>query len=108
MEVRILGPLEVAGENGPVDLRAAKHRRLLAALTLAGGRACSADALVDAVWGVSPPASARKLLQVYVSQLRKLLPKADALVTTPGGYALRLDDVSLDAGRFERLLDDAA
>ena len=59
MELRILGPLEIAGENGPVDLRAAKHRRLLAALTLAGGRACSADALVDAVWGVSPPASAR-------------------------------------------------
>ncbi len=62
MELRILGPLEVAGENGPVDLRAAKHRRLLAALTLAPGQACSADALVEAVWGLSPPASARKLL----------------------------------------------
>ena len=31
MELRILGPLEIAGENGPVDLRATKHRRLLAA-----------------------------------------------------------------------------
>ena len=107
MELRILGPLEVAGENGPVDLRAAKHRRLLAALTLARGRACSADALVDAVWGMSPPASARKLLQVYVSQLRKTLPTREALVTTPGGYALRCEQVSLDADRFEGLLDDA-
>ena len=107
MELRILGPLEVAGENGPVDLRAAKHRRLLAALTLARGRACSADALVDAVWGVSPPASARKLLQVYVSQLRKALPSREALVTSPSGYVLRCEDVSLDADRFERLLDDA-
>ena len=101
------GPLEIAGENGPVDLRAAKHRRLLAALTLAGGRACSADALVDAVWGVSPPASARKLLQVYVSQLRKALPSREALVTTPSGYALRFEPGSLDADRFERLLADA-
>ena len=107
MELRILGPLEVAGENGPVDLRAAKHRRLLAALTLARGQACSADALVDAVWGMSPPASARKLLQVYVSQLRKTLPSREALVTRPGGYALRCEKVSLDADRFEGLLDDA-
>jgi predicted ATPase/DNA-binding SARP family transcriptional activator len=107
MELRILGPLEIAGEHGPVDLRAAKHRRLLAALTLAGGQACSADALVDAVWGVSPPVSARKLLQVYVSQLRKALPSREALVTTPSGYVLRFENVSLDADRFERLLDDA-
>ena len=107
MELRILGPLEIAGENGPVDLRAAKHRRLLAALVLAGGRACSADALVDAVWGVSPPASARKLLQVYVSQLRKALPSREALVTTPSGYALRFETGSLDADRFERLVADA-
>ena len=107
MELRILGPLEVAGENGPVDLRAAKHRRLLAALTLARGQACTADALVEAVWGVSPPASARKLLQVYVSQLRKALPSREAVVTRPSGYALRREDVVLDADRFERLLDDA-
>jgi predicted ATPase/DNA-binding SARP family transcriptional activator len=108
MELRVLGPLEIAGENGPVDLRAAKHRRLLAALTLAGGRACSADALVDAVWGARPPTTAPKLLQVYVSQVRKVLPNRDALVTTPNGYALRFEGVSLDADRFERLVTDAA
>ena len=107
MEVRVLGPLEISGENGPVDLPAAKHRRLLAALALAGGQACSADALIDAVWGETPPASARKLLQVYVSQLRKALPSRDALATAPSGYVLRLDDGSLDADRFERLTDDA-
>ena len=107
MELRVLGPLEISGENGPVELPAAKHRRLLAALTLAGGQACSADALIDAVWGETPPASARKLLQVYVSQLRKTLPSREALVTTPSGYVLRLDEEALDAARFERLHDDA-
>ena len=108
MELRVLGPLEIAGENGPVDLRAAKHRRLLAALTLARGQACSTDALVDALWGASPPASAMKLLQVYVSQLRKALPNREALVTTPSGYALRFETGSLDADRFEGLLGDSA
>jgi predicted ATPase/DNA-binding SARP family transcriptional activator len=107
MELRVLGPLEIAGSDGPVDLRAAKHRRLLAALTLARGRICPADALVDAIWGAKPPASAGKLLQVYVSQLRKALPDRGALATTPGGYVLRLERVSLDASRFEALLDDA-
>ena len=107
MELRVLGPLEISGENGPVDLPAAKHRRLLAALTLARGQACSPDALIDAVWGEAPPASARKLLHVYVSQLRKALPSRDALATAPTGYVLHLDDGSLDADRFEHLHDDA-
>ena len=42
-----------------------------------------------------------------MSQLRKALPRREALVTSPRGYALRREHVSLDADRFERLLDDA-
>ena len=106
-ELRVLGPVEVVGEAGVVGLGAQKHRSLLAALVLAGGRACSADALVDALWGQAPPPSAPKLLQVYVSQLRKALPAGLAVVTRSGGYALDLAGGSLDSERFERLLDEA-
>src|SRR2546423_7703189 len=70
MELRVLGPLELVAHGVPVPLRAPKQRRLLAALLVAQGRPLSADALVDAVWGESPPPSARKLVQVYASQLR--------------------------------------
>lgn len=108
MELRVLGALEVVGENGPIPLPAAKHRRLLAALALAGGRTCSSDELIDALWGETPPASARKLLQVYVSQLRKALPEKGTIVTGPAGYALVLPPGALDAVRFEQLVADAA
>jgi predicted ATPase len=50
--------------------------------------------------------SAAKLLQVYVSKLRKILPPLARIETRGSGYALELDDTVLDAMRFERLLKD--
>jgi predicted ATPase/DNA-binding SARP family transcriptional activator len=104
VEVRVLGAIEVVGDDGPVSLGASKQRRLLAALVIHRGETCSADALIDAVWGETPPASARKLVQVYVSQLRRALPAGGRIVTNGSGYALDLLPASLDATRFERLL----
>ncbi|HET9242677.1 MAG TPA: BTAD domain-containing putative transcriptional regulator [Gaiella sp.] len=102
-EIRVLGPVEIVGDDGPVRL-AAKHRRLVAALLVANGRACSVDELVEAVWNGSAPNSARKLVQVYVSQLRRKLPESLEVVTRGDGYALELAAGQLDAARFERLL----
>ena len=73
MEFRILGPLEVSGADGHLPITAAMHRALLLHLLVHANETISADALVEALWGARPPASARKLIQVYVSQLRKLL-----------------------------------
>jgi predicted ATPase/DNA-binding SARP family transcriptional activator len=106
-EVRVLGPVEVVGDDGPVRL-AGKHRRLLAALVVAGGRPRAVDELVEAVWDGTAPASAHKLIQVYVSQLRALLPDGVRIDTRPGAYALALPRDGLDAARFERLFADAA
>ncbi|OGO59111.1 MAG: hypothetical protein A2V85_16960 [Chloroflexi bacterium RBG_16_72_14] len=106
MLLRVLGPLEVAGADRPVTLGAAKPRALLAALAIRRGTTCTTDALIDALWGESPPASASKLLQVYVSQLRKVLPAAMRIVTGATGYALEMEPVDIDAVRFERLLTD--
>jgi predicted ATPase/DNA-binding SARP family transcriptional activator len=106
MEIRVLGPIEAMDEVGLVRLAAPMQRRLLAALVVGAGETCSRDALIDALWGESPPASAPKLLQVYVSQLRKVLPAPARIRTHGGGYALELGDRSIDAERFERLLDE--
>ena len=100
-ELRVLGPLEIVGDEGVAALGAAKQRRLLAALAIAGGRARTIDGLVEAVWGDAPPASAKKLLQVYVSQLRKALPDGLAVVTLADGYALTTNGAVVDATRFE-------
>jgi predicted ATPase/DNA-binding SARP family transcriptional activator len=104
VEVRILGPIEVAADR-PVALTA-MQRRLLAALVSHAGEACPGDVLIEELWGASGPASAAKLLQVYVSQLRKALPAPARIHTRARGYALELAGASLDAHRFERLLDE--
>ena len=102
-EVRVLGPVEVVGGNGPIRLPA-KQTRLLAALVVADGHARGIDELVEATWALRRPTSARKLVQVYVSQLRKALPPAIAITTVDGGYSLVLEPGVLDAERFEGLL----
>ena len=82
---------------------------LLAVLVLSPGRVVSTDRLVDELWGESPPRSARHLLHVYVSSLRKALAGAtprDVLVTQSPGYVLELEEDELDARRFERLAED--
>jgi predicted ATPase/DNA-binding SARP family transcriptional activator len=77
---------------------------LLAALAIRTAEALPGDVLVDAVWGSTPPRSAAKLLQVYVSQLRKLLEPPIAIRTCPGGYVLECADAAFDRARFERLV----
>jgi DNA-binding SARP family transcriptional activator len=109
MEFRILGPLEVCGNDGlKLDLTG-KQRTLLAILLLHANEAVSTDRLIDALWGAEPPETAGKALQVYVSRLRKLLePDGNALlVTRPPGYALDLGGHELDLHRFELLRSDA-
>jgi DNA-binding SARP family transcriptional activator len=104
--LRVLGPLEVSGPDGPVALGGAKPRTVLAALALHRTQAVDVDLLIDALWGEDPPASASKLIQVYVSQLRKALPEGIAIATTPAGYRLDVDPAETDVVRFEQLLGD--
>jgi predicted ATPase/DNA-binding SARP family transcriptional activator len=105
-ELRVLGPVELVSGNGSAIALAAKQTRLLAALVVADGRSCGVDELVESVWNGSPPASARNLVQVYVSQLRKTLPDGLGIVTRGGAYALEREAGRLDAARFERLLEE--
>src|SRR3954462_2342984 len=107
MELRVLGPLELVGDTGVVDLPAGKLRALLALLLMERGRVVSADALVDRLWGERPPPTAGKIVQGYVSRLRKLLP-AGVLETRAPGYVLRVGEERLDLARFERLRREAA
>jgi DNA-binding SARP family transcriptional activator len=73
MDVRVLGPVEVSVDGRPIALGGAKPRALLAMLALNAGSPVSTARLIDGLWGERPPATASKLVQVYVSQLRKAL-----------------------------------
>lgn len=102
MEFRILGPLEVVEGERTVDLAGAKHRALLAMLLLHANEVVSSERLIDALWEEEPPETARKALQVYVSQLRRALGKNRVQTRSPG-YLVRVEDGELDLTRFERL-----
>src|SRR5512133_2139128 len=105
VEFRILGPLEVAADGESVSLGGGKQRALLAVLLLHAGRVVSVDRIVDDLWGENVPETAHKMVQVYVSQLRKQLP-GDLLRTRAPGYLLELDGHALDLRRFDELVSD--
>ena len=105
-EFRILGPLEVRSEDGPVALGGPRQRALLTALLLRAGHVVATDQLVDELYGEDPPPNARAALQNGVVALRKALGP-DVLVTRSPGYVLVVTAEQIDARRFEQLLADA-
>jgi DNA-binding SARP family transcriptional activator len=104
-EFRILGPLEVVAGATPVRLPRGKAAALLARLLLDANRTVSVDALIDSLWDQDVPASAVKMVHVYVSQLRKVLPDG-VLRTQAPGYMLEAAPEALDLDRFTRLRDE--
>jgi DNA-binding SARP family transcriptional activator len=105
-EFRILGPLEVRGDRGPITLGGPRQRALLAALLLRAGRVVPTEQLVDELYGAEPPPTATASLQNAVVALRKALGP-DVLVTRPPGYLLAVAPDQIDARRFEQVLTDA-
>ena len=106
LDLRILGPLEVSDETGPIALGGQRQRALLAVLALSPGRVVATDRLVDLLWGENAPKTAMASLQNGVAQLRKALG-TDALETRAPGYVLRISPEQVDAQRFELALTDA-
>ncbi len=105
VEFRILGPLEVARNGAVLSLGGGKQRALLAVLLLHRNEVVPTDVLIEDLWSGSPPATAGKIVQLYVSQLRKSLGD-DVLVTRSPGYVLRVEPGHIDAERAESLLAD--
>lgn len=94
----VLGPARVRGV-----LVTPKQRALVAALALAGPNGTCIEKLADAVWGDTPPRSARSSLQNQMSRLRQA--HGDEVVTcTHGHYRLGL---TTDVARFENLIATA-
>ena len=101
LEFRLLGPLEVVGETGPVLLGGHKQRAVLASLLLEAGRVVSTDRLVDVLWGEQPPRTAATSLHNFISQLRKDLG-ADMVETRAPGYVLSARPDQVDLAQFQR------
>ena len=109
MEFRILGPLEVLENSRPLALGRLKERIVLAVLLLHANEFVSRERLIDEPWGTSPPATARKAVNVYISKLRQTLTRngRDPIATAEGGYRLGVDPDLLDAERLRSLIAQA-
>ena len=107
MEFRILGPLEAVADGRVVAPDAAKPRALLAILLLRAGEPVSRDRLIEELWDGRPPSSATKVLQTYVSQLRKALGSERDRHPPFGLRARRRCRIGFDLHRFERLVAEA-
>jgi DNA-binding SARP family transcriptional activator len=101
MEIALLGPLRLAVRGEDVPLTAPKLRAVLALLALRVGSPVSVLDLEWALWADAEPETARKALQNYIKDLRKLLPD-DSIETTPQGYRLLGSKDCIDVFRFER------
>src|SRR3974377_1714619 len=91
LEFRLLGPFDVLRGGRSIDLGADRQRALLALLVLHANEIIPSGRLIEELWGERPPDSARNMVQVYVSRLRKVLGPG-LLVTQPPGSALPLGD----------------
>ncbi|MEU8759650.1 BTAD domain-containing putative transcriptional regulator [Streptomyces sp. NPDC048659] len=104
MRFRLLGPLEVLGPGGPALITAERQRIVLAVLLLEPNRIVPMGTLVDAVWGDSPPPTARAQIQICVSIVRASMAKAglpDVIQTRSPGYFVEVADGELDLHVFE-------
>jgi len=111
VEYRLLGSLEVVSDGTAVELGPPKQRAVLAILLLHAGEIVPTDRLIEQVWGEHAPRTAAHSIQIYVSELRRVLePVADgpAIETRPPGYVLRAEPGCVDARRFERLVAEGA
>ena len=107
MEFRVLGALEAGAGSAVADLGPPKQRALLAILVLHVGEIVPVDRLIELLWGDGAPRTAAHSVQIYVSDLRKVLePMAGRRLihTRPPGYQLEASADDVDARRFERLV----
>ncbi len=112
VEVRLLGPFEVALAGRTVHIGSPKQRAVLALLALHAGDVVSSDTLCDLVWDENQPASPSATLHSLVSRLRRVLRSAegafaeegrDVLRTREPGWVLAVDTTTVDALRFSQL-----
>lgn len=104
MQVRLLGPVEVASGGLVTAVPGLRRRAVLAVLGLHPGRTVSIDQLIDVVWDERPPATATNTLQRNISYLRELLGSKDSIIAKPPGYLLDTSGEATDVEQAERLI----
>ncbi|GLZ75564.1 SARP family transcriptional regulator [Actinorhabdospora filicis] len=102
VRLTLLGPVGVSAEGRPVGA-APRQRAMLAYLLLHAGTPVSAERLTGAMWGGSPPGTARSQLHTSMAAIRRTLREAgapDLVATRPAGYVALPAPGQLDLAEF--------
>ncbi|HVK24089.1 MAG TPA: BTAD domain-containing putative transcriptional regulator [Actinokineospora sp.] len=108
----VLGPVGVVVGEHPVALGGPGLRALLAILLLEPNQSVPVERIVDLLWDHEPPATARTIVQGYVSRLRKWLSEVDTsgatwIETSGSGYQLVVDEMRVDVAIARYLLAES-
>ncbi|MFI6316526.1 AfsR/SARP family transcriptional regulator [Nonomuraea sp. NPDC050556] len=104
MRFAVLGPV-VVPEGG--QSLAPRQRAILAYLLLHAGTPISTERLIGAMWGTTPPDTARAQLHSSIAAIRRVLRDAGAdevLATRSAGYVMQLKPGQLDLEEFNGLM----
>lgn len=106
MRFSILGAIEVRQHSHVVRLSGTMQQTLLAALLVSDGTLLTVDALMEELWGTTPPNKVENALHAQISRLRRSLARlepnrtASRIITSASGYQIDIDRSELDAWIF--------
>ncbi|TDQ55433.1 AfsR/SARP family transcriptional regulator [Actinorugispora endophytica] len=101
MEFGVLGPVAAWRDGEPVSVGGPRQRCVLGALLADLGREVPFDRLVEFLWDDRPPRTAKSVIHVQISHLRRAFP--ELIRTTAGGYLAQTDPDRVDLHRFRAL-----
>ena len=101
MEFGVLGPIAAWIDGRAIQVGGPRQRCVLGALLVHLGREVTVEQIIAYLWNDDPPRTARSVVQVQVSHLRRALP--GCISTTSGGYVLEAASNSVDLHRFRGL-----
>lgn len=109
MLLQILGPVEARSARGHVIQLRPREKAVLGHLLLHAGQPCTADVLIQDVWGDDLPADPHNTLRLVISRIRRAF-KPETIITTMSSGAYRADPApgALDMQVFEALLASAS
>lgn len=110
-----LGPLEAWAGKRQMHFGSPAHRAVLGMLLMDPGALVRRDAMVDLLWGDSPPRTAANLVQGHVSRIRRALrggsrfsSGAEVIDSVESAYRLSLSGMEVDLLVFRDLTARAA
>lgn len=100
---RILGRIQLKGNDRPAEIVGAKARTFLVTMLLRANETVSLERISETLWDGEPPRSATANIRTYAHLLRRRIGRAARLTSRPGGYQMIVSPRDCDHACFLNL-----